>query len=50
MKLATSFACALLFAIGSTLAYAGEGCQSACADGYTWSSERGICIPKSVTS
>lgn len=50
MKLAASLACALLLALGSTLAHAGEGCRSACADGYTWSSEAGICIPKSVTS
>ena len=51
MKLVTSLACALLFALGSTLALAGEGgCQSACADGFTWSSDQGVCIPKTVTS
>jgi hypothetical protein len=50
MKAATSLACALLFALGTTLAYANEGCRSACADGYTWSSEAGTCVPKSVTS
>lgn len=50
MKLVTSLACALVFSLGSMAAHAGEGCQSACADGYTWSSEAGICIPKSVSS
>ena len=50
MKLVTSLAFALLFALGATTAYAGCQEQHACADGYTWSSEAGICIPKSVTS
>lgn len=50
MKLVTSLACAVLFSLGSTFALAGEGCISSCADGYTWSAEQGICIPKSVTS
>ncbi len=50
MKLVISFACGLVFALGSAVAFAGEGCQSACADGYTWSSEQGVCVPKSVTS
>jgi hypothetical protein len=50
MKLVTSLAFALLFALGATAAYAGCQEQHACADGYTWSSEAGICIPKSVTS
>ncbi len=50
MKLVTSLVCALLFALGTTLAHAGEGCRSACADGYTWSSDAGICVPKTVSS
>jgi hypothetical protein len=51
MKLVTSLVCALLFAFASTLALAGEGgCQSACADGFTFSSEKGMCVPKTVTS
>ena len=48
MKL-VAFALAALFALGSA-AYAGCSEQHACADGYSWSSEKGICIPKSVTS
>jgi hypothetical protein len=50
MKHVTSLAFALLFALGATAAYAGCMEQHACADGYTWSSEAGICVPKSVTS
>ena len=51
MKLVTSLACTALSALGTTLAYAGEGgCRSACADGYTWSSDAGICVPKTVSS
>ena len=47
MKLA-AFACAALLALGST-SYA--GCQQhACADGYTWSSDAGTCVPTTVSS
>jgi hypothetical protein len=50
MKVLASLAFALLFALGATAAYAGCQEQHACADGYTWSSVAGTCIPKSVTS
>jgi hypothetical protein len=50
MKPVTSLACAALFALGSTFAHAGEGCRSGCAGGYTWSSDAGICVPKTVSS
>lgn len=50
MKLVTSLACAVLFALGATVAYAGCQEQHVCADGYTWSSTVGTCVPKSVTS
>lgn len=47
MKLA-ALAVAALFTLGS-VAYAGCG-QHACADGYTWSSDAGGCVPKTVSS
>lgn len=50
MKLVTSLAFALLFALGATSAYAGCQDKHACADGYTWSSTTGTCIPKQVSS
>jgi hypothetical protein len=50
MKLVTSLAFALLFALGATAANAGCQEQHACADGYTWSSVVGTCVPKDVTS
>lgn len=40
---------AALVTLGATSAYA--NCSSAhCADGYTWSSDAGSCVPKSVSS
>ena len=50
MKVLASLACALMFALGATAAYAGCQEQHVCADGYTWSSEAGICVPKPVSS
>ena len=35
---------------GSQIAYAQGGCHSTCADGYTYSSEKGACVPKTVSS
>ena len=47
MKLA-AFALAAMFALGSA---AHAGCQQhSCADGYTWSSSAGSCVPKTVSS
>lgn len=47
MKLA-SLVLVAIFALGSA-AYA--GCERhACADGYTWSSDAGTCVPKTVSS
>lgn len=47
MKL-IAIAFAALFALGS-VAYAGCG-EHACADGFTYSSEAGGCVPKTVSS
>jgi hypothetical protein len=47
MKLA-ALAVAALFAL-STAAWAECG-QHACADGFTWSSDAGTCVPKTVSS
>ena len=47
MKLA-ALAVAALFAL-STTAYAECG-QHACVDGFTWSSDAGTCVPKTVSS
>jgi hypothetical protein len=47
MKLA-ALAIVALFALGSA---AHAGCeQHACADGFTWSSDAGTCVPKTVSS
>lgn len=48
MKLA-AITLAALFTFG-TAAYGACGGQHACADGYTWSSETGSCVPKTVSS
>ena len=47
MKLA-AFACAAFLAFGTAVAHA--ACTGHCEDGYTWSSESGSCVPKTVSS
>ena len=40
-----------LYTVGATVVYAGAGgCHSACAEGYTYSSETGACVKKTVSS
>ena len=39
-----------VYTIGATAVYAGGGCHSACAEGYTYSSETGGCVKKTVSS
>jgi len=38
-----------VYTIGASAVYAG-GCHSACAEGFTYSSETGACVPKTVSS
>lgn len=47
MKLA-AFTVAALLTLGTATANA--ACTGHCADGYTWSSEAGTCVPKTVSS
>ncbi len=49
MKLTITAIALVFYAIGVTAVYAG-GCHSVCADGYTYSSETGGCVKKSVSS
>lgn len=49
MKIAT-IALAALLALGSATAHAGCAGKHACADGFSWSSEAGTCVPKTVSS
>lgn len=39
----------VLYAAGATIVYA-EGCHKACGDGYTYNSESGACVKKTVSS
>ena len=50
MKLAITAIAFALYTIGVTAVYAGGGCHSACADGYTYSNEAGKCVKKTVSS
>lgn len=47
MKLA-AIACAALLSLGTAVAHA--SCTGHCSDGFTWSSEAGTCVPKTVSS
>lgn len=49
MKTFITAAAIAFFSIGASVAHA-TGCHSACADGYTYSSESGSCVKKSVSS
>lgn len=45
-----AIAIAALFALSQLPAHAGCYDQHACADGYTWSSDAGTCVPSTVSS
>ena len=50
MKLAITALAFAVYTIGVAAVYAGEGCHSACAEGYTYSQETGQCVKTSVSS
>ena len=50
MKFTITAVAFALYTLGVTAVYAGGGCNSACADGFTYSSEAGKCVKKSVSS
>ena len=50
MKLVITAIAFAIYTVGVTAVYAGGGCHSACADGYTYSSETGQCVKSSVSS
>ena len=50
MKMLIAAFAVFLFATAQVVHAGSGGCHSTCADGYTYSSETGTCVPKQVSS
>ncbi|MEL6998654.1 MAG: hypothetical protein AAFN27_09710 [Pseudomonadota bacterium] len=49
MKILITAAAFVLYTAGATMVYA-QGCHKTCADGFTYSSDAGKCVKKTVSS
>lgn len=50
MKLVITAIAFAIYTAGVAVTYAGGGCNSSCAEGYTYSYEAGQCVKSSVSS